>query len=163
MALVRVRRILLFLPLLTTLPCVPVAAAEPFPRVWINPGIYSWHFERNRGLRETNPGLGAEYVRSREHVFMGGTFINSEKERTKYAGYQWRPLQWKIADATITGGIFLGALNGYPRFRNGGWFVVPLPIVAIEYGRIGANFTFVPEIKGQLYGAIAAQIRFRVW
>ena len=61
-------------------------------QVWINPGLYSRHFERDRGLRENNTGLGAEVFVTREHGLLTGGYHNSNDAWTRYLGYQWRPL-----------------------------------------------------------------------
>ena len=139
------------------------SGAEFSPEVWVNPGVYSLHFDRNRNLREDNVGFGAEVLLTRDHALMAGTIINSDRERTHYVAYQWRPLHWKPADINVSAGAIVGAFDGYPRVRNGGWFVAPLPVVAIEGGRIGVNLTIVPSIKDRLYGAVAVQVKLRVW
>ncbi|HWQ37813.1 MAG TPA: hypothetical protein VNM24_04250 [Burkholderiales bacterium] len=137
---------------------------ESYPRIWLNPGFFSLHFDRTRDLREDNIGLGAEIVLHRNHALIGGTFINSERERTRYAAYQWRPLHWKAGDTTrVVAGVVIAALDGYPRVRDGDWFVAPLPLLAIESRRIGFNFSVVPTINDRVDGAVIAQIKVRVW
>ncbi len=138
-------------------------AADFAPQVWVNPGLYSLHFDRNKNLREDNVGFGAEARVAEDHVLMGGTFINSVRVRSHYAAYQWRPLHWKPAGIDVGAGIAVSAFDGYPGMRNGGWFVVPLPILAIEGRYVGVNLTVVPTIKNRLDGAVAAQIKIRIW
>jgi len=65
-----------------------VAAEESGPQVWLNPGIYSYHFDSSKGLRNNNIGVGAEVLLARDHVLMGGSFINSNRARTHYAAYE---------------------------------------------------------------------------
>ena len=140
------------------------AADEEFPpQVWINFGALSYHFDRSKDLRENNIGLGAEVLLARDHAVMAGTYLNSDNARTHYAAYLWRPLHWKPAYANVSAGVAVGAFDGYPRVGNGGWFVAPLPVLAIEGRYIGANFTIVPTIENHLYGAIAVQFKLRVW
>jgi hypothetical protein len=139
------------------------ADAEFSPQVWINPGLYSRHFDRGKDLREDNVGLGAEVSLAPDHVLMGGSFINSQRARTRYGAYQWRPLHWQLGDTNVSVGIIVGAFDGYPHYHDGSWFVAPMPVLAIEGKRIGANLTIVPSVKNVIDGAIAVQIKLRVW
>src|SRR4051812_40487156 len=97
------------------------AAQEPFrPRLWVNPGLFSYHFDRDKDYREKNWGLGAEYVFQRNHAAMIGTYINSENERSRYVGYQWRPLHWQPAGVELSAGVAVSLINGYPSMNDKG-------------------------------------------
>lgn len=139
-------------------------AADPQPpaQVWLNPGLYSYHFDRDADLRENNAGLGMEVLVARDHTLMAGTFINSEGERTRYGAYQWRPLHWRPAGVNVSAGVAVGAFDGYPRMRDGGSFVGIVPLLGIEGRRLGANVAIVPSIRGRLHGALAFQVKLRV-
>lgn len=138
--------------------------AEYSPQVWINPGIYSYHFDRNKNYRDNNIGAGAEVLITKNHGVMAGTFINSDNARSKYVAYQWRPLRWETFESfSVSAGVILGAFDGYPRMRDGGWFVAPLPLLAVEGKRFGANFTIVPNYGKRLHGAVAIQLKMKVW
>lgn len=139
------------------------AASESNPEVWLSPGFFSYHFDRNLALRENNWGVGAEVKLEPAHVLMAGRFLNSENERSRYLGYQWRPLNWQPGGTEIRAGVVIAALDGYPRVRNGGWYVAPLPIVSFEARRLGVNLTAVPTIEDRLHGALIVQIKLRVW
>jgi hypothetical protein len=139
------------------------APANLSPQVWLNPGIYSYHFDRSKNFREDNIGFGAEVRLTDDHALMAGTFINSDRARSYYGAYQWRPLHWRPAGVNMSAGITLGAFDGYPRYRNGGWFPAALPVLAVEYKRVGVNFFVVPTISNRLDGAVAVQIMLRVW
>lgn len=139
------------------------AGAEFTPQVWLNPGIYSYHFNRDLDLREDNVGVGAEVLVAPDHALMAGTFMNSNRARSRYGAYQWRPLHWQPSGINVHAGILVGAFDGYPRMRNGGWFVGAMPLLSVEGKRIGVNFTVVPTIKDRLDGAAAIQIKLRVW
>lgn len=140
-----------------------VHATDHEPRLWINAGVLSWHFDRAKDLREDNIGLGVEAVLRRDHAVMAGTFINSNRRRTRYAGYLWRPLHWKAAGADVTAGVAAGGFDGYPGYRNGGWFLAALPVVAIEGRRLGMNIYVVPTIRNRLDGALAFQFKASFW
>jgi hypothetical protein len=94
---------------------------------------------------------------------IGGTYINSNRARTHYGAYEWRPLHWQIAGLDVGAGVAVGAFDGYPNYRNGGWFVAPLPLLAIEGTRFGVNLSVIPTIKNRLDGALAIQVKLRVW
>lgn len=146
-------------------PCAhaQTAPAQWSPQVWLNAGTYSHHFDRSKDFREDNVGFGAEAWFAENHALMAGTFINSDRARSHYVAYQWRPLQWQLADFKFGAGITLGAFDGYPRYQNGDWFPAALPVFAIEYKRVGVNIFLVPTIRDRLDGAIALQFKLRVW
>jgi len=139
------------------------APAKWSPQVWLNAGTYSYHFDRNKDLREDNIGFGAEVWLSDDHALMGGTFINSTRMRSHYGAYQWRPLHWQLAGVKVGAGITLGALEGYPRYRDGGWFLAALPAISVEYERVGVNLFVVPTISNRIDGALSVQFKLRVW
>jgi len=139
-------------------------AAEPaFPaQVWLSPGLHSYHFDRDADLREDNTGFGVEVALAPRHAMMAGSFINSVGERSRYGGYQWRALQGRRFGLTLRAGVALGVLDGYPRMRDGGAFLVALPLLAVEGRYLGANLTVFPSIGDRLEGAIAVQVKLRV-
>jgi hypothetical protein len=138
-------------------------AAERWPQVWINPGIYSYHFDKDKDLRNNNVGFGAEVMLANEHALTVGSIINSNNARTHYAGYEWRPLHWKYSGVDVGAGILVGAFDGYPNYHDGGWFVAPVPMLSIEGRRLGANITIIPTYKDRFDGALAIQVKLRVW
>ena len=133
------------------------------PQVWINPGFFSYHFDRSKDFRKANWGWGVEVVFTPDHAGMAGNFLNSDGERSNYAAYQWRPLHWQPWGLQVSAGIALGTFDGYPKVNDGGWFVAPLPLLAVEGKRVGANFSIVPTIEDKVHGAIILQIKLRVW
>ena len=135
------------------------ADIEPPRQVWLNPGFFSWHFDRSENFREDNWGVGAEVVLAPDHAVMAGTFINSDRERSRYAAYQWRPLHWQTYGINVSAGIALGVFDGYQKMNNGGWFIGLLPLLAVEGKRVGANFSIVPTIKDRVQGAVVVQIK----
>ena len=132
-------------------------------KVWLNPGLYSLHFDRDKDLRDDNLGFGVEAVLAPQHALGAGTFINSNRERSRYVAYAWRPLRWNIGGVDFLGGVIVGAFDGYPRYRDGGWFVAPLPLLAVEGRRLGVNLSVIPTIRDRLNGAIAVQLKLRIW
>lgn len=160
MARSRLRKILIaFVVLVAT----NASADENYPTVWLNPGFYSYHFEQDVDLRENNIGFGAEIELSRNHVLTAGTFLNSDDERTRYGGYEWRPLHWQPAKTDVSFGLVIAALDGYPGVRDGDWFAAVLPIVSVQWKRLGFNLVAVPTIEDRLHGSVAIQVKLRVW
>ena len=139
------------------------AAAEFSPQIWLNPGLYSHHFKRNAGYRENNIGIGAEVLLTDDHALMAGSFINSDRQRSRYGLYEWRPLHWRVSGVKLSAGIAAAAFDGYPRYRDGGWFAAALPLLAVEGERIGINLALIPSIPNRLSGALAIQLKLRVW
>jgi hypothetical protein len=142
--------------------CVAIDA-QADPQVWVNPGIYSLHFDRDKDLRDDNIGLGVELVMAPEHAASAGTFINSNRARSRYLAYAWRPLRWELRGVDVALGVVAGAFDGYPNYRDGGWFVAPLPLLAVEGRRLGVNLSVIPTIRDRLDGALAIQLKLRVW
>ena len=150
------------LVLTLTLLAHGVAMGEPIS-LWVNPGVYSLHFDRDKDLRDENVGLGFELLPAPRHALMAGRYINSNRARSHYAAYAWRPLQRKVIGLDLFAGVVVGAFDGYPNYRDGGWFVAPLPLLALEGRRFGANFTIIPALADRLDGAIAVQFKLRLW
>ena len=132
-------------------------------QVWLNPGIYSQHFDSSKGLRNSNIGFGAEVKVAADHRVMAGTFINSNNQRSRYGAYEWLPLHWQWKGLQIGTGVVVGAFDGYPNYRNGGWFVAPVPVLAIEGESMGVNLTLIPTVANRFDGALALQFKLRVW
>jgi hypothetical protein len=139
-------------------------AADPRPvQLWLNPGSFSYHFNRDKDLSGKNTGFGAEMVLGEDHVLAAGTFNNSNRKQSHYGAYYWRPLHWETAGINVHAGVAAGAFDGYPNYHNGGWFPAALPMLSFEGGIVGANIFFVPTIKNRTDGAIAVQFKLRVW
>jgi hypothetical protein len=61
----------------------------------------------------------------------------------------------------FSGGLVVGAIDGYSITNDGGWFPGIVPMVSAEYGIVGANLAFIPHPKN---GAVVAlQLKLRVW
>ena len=132
---------------------------KPLQEVWINPGFYSYHFQRDKGLNDSNPGFGAEYRFSTVASATVGRFYNSDRYYSNYAGVYYQP--WQIGPVRI--GAVAGGFNGYPKMRNGGWFLAAIPALSVEYQRVGVNVAIVPTYKDRLYGAISVQLKLKVF
>ena len=126
-------------------------------KLWINPGFYSAHFNTDKGLRNSNPGLGVEAVFNEDWSATAGTFTNSDDARSNYLGAYYQPWHWGSYKAGVVGGVF----NGYPKAFDGGWFPALLPVVTWEGERFGLNIAFVPPLQNRLYGAISFQLKLR--
>ncbi len=141
-----------------TLGIFTVAESKPVSELWLNPGFYSYHFQRNKGFNDSNFGLGGEYRYSTTGSVTLGVFENSDRQTSHYAGWYWQPLGL----GPVRLGAIAGAIDGYPMW-NGGWFIAVIPTASIEYKYIGANLMFIPGYKDKLYGAITLQLKLRVF
>lgn len=138
------------------LPGLALAQVD-ISQVWINPGFYSLHFDRNKGLEDFNPGIGIEWPIDKTFSLTAGTFRNSDRERSNYAGLYVMPFEFY----GVKLGAVVGGFDGYPKTNNGGWFAALIPTAAIEGKHWGLNIAIIPSIKNRLYGAISFQLKYR--
>jgi hypothetical protein len=138
------------------LPAVAVAQVD-ISQVWINPGFYSLHFDRNKGLEDFNPGIGIEWPIDKAFSLTAGAFRNSDRKHSNYAGLYVMPFEFY----GVKLGAVVGGFDGYPNTNNGGWFAALIPTAAIEAKHWGLNIAIVPSIKNRLYGAISFQLKYR--
>ncbi len=54
-------------------------------------------------------------------------------------------------------------MDGYPKMKNGDWFLAMIPTASFEYKNFGANIMYVPSYQDRLYGAISVQLKFKVF
>lgn len=145
-----------------TAPSPACAAATPAPLLdasclWVNAGFYSAHFDREKNLRNPNPGLGLEYRLSSDWSLTAGRFTNSDNASSNYVGAYYQP--WAFAGARW--GVVAGAFNGYPKAFDGGWFPALIPTASWERGHLGLNVALVPPLQDRLYGALSFQFKLR--
>jgi hypothetical protein len=126
--------------------------------VWVTPGFYTHHFDRNRELRDANPGLGLEYRLSTDIRLTAGRFINSDNAYSSYLGFYYQPLRF----ASVQWGTAVGLFNGYPNAFGGGWFPAILPTATWEGRSLGVNVAFIPPLQNRLYGGVSLQIKYRL-
>lgn len=132
--------------------------SQPRSELWVNPGFYSYHFDRDEGLDDTNPGIGAEYRFSTVASATAGRFRNSDRAISNYLGVYYQPFSL----GPLRLGAVVGAFDGYPKHRDGGWFPALIPVVSVEYERVGVNFAIVPKYKDRLHGALTIQLKFKL-
>ncbi|MGR4869065.1 hypothetical protein ACIPRI_09395 [Variovorax sp. LARHSF232] len=131
--------------------------ASALSQIWINPGFYSYHFDRDKNLEDANPGLGIEWPINAQWSFTAGAFRNSDRERSNYIGAYFMPFEWQ----GVKFGAALGVFDGYPNYRGGDWFPAVIPTAAIEWRHWGLNIGFIPPYKDRLHGAISFQLKAR--
>lgn len=136
-----------------------VAKPEPITELWLNAGFYSYHFEQNKGLNNRNFGIGAEYRYATTGSIVAGTSNNSVRQRSRYAGWHWRP----ITLGPVYLGLVAGAVDGYPGVNNGGWFPIVIPAASFEYKSVGANLILIPGINENVYGALSLQLKVKLY
>ena len=133
--------------------------SKPISEVWLNPGFYSYHFESDLNLNNNNLGFGAEYRYSTRHSVTAGRFNNSDRQISSYAAWNWQPVEI----GSIRLGGLIGVIDGYPKTKNGEWFVIALPVASYEYKNLGINLTIVPSVKDLVYGAISLQLKLKLF
>ena len=138
---------------------ISIAKAEPISELWLNPGFYSYHFQKEKGFNNSNLGLGGEYRYTTTSSVMAGIFDNSDRQTSRYAGWCWQPIE--LGPSRF--GAVIGSIDGYPHMLNGSWFLAVVPTASFEYKNIGANLLIVPGYKDRVHGAISLQLKFRVF
>ena len=141
------------------LPPFTWTEVTPQRQLWVNPGFYSFHFDKNAGLNNANGGVGVEYRFSSRSSLTLGQFNNSDRVASHYAGMYWEPITW----GKVQLGAVIGAFDGYPHMLNGGWFPAVIPVASMEFERVGANIAFVPTLQNRLYGAVSVQLKVRLY
>jgi hypothetical protein len=136
-----------------------IIESKPVSELWLNPGFYSYHFQNEKELNNSNFGLGGEFRYSTVSSLTLGVFENSDRQTSHYAGWYWQP----VGVGPVRVGAVFGAIDGYPKMLNGGWFFAAIPAASIEYRYFGANLLFMPSYKDKLYGAISLQLKLRVF
>ena len=132
--------------------------SKPLNEVWLNGGFYSYHFQRDKGLNDSNGGFGGEYRFSSVASVTAGRFYNSDRYYSNYIGAYYQP--WAIGPVRI--GAAAGFFDGYPKMRDRGWFPAVIPTLSVEYERVGLNLGIVPSYKDRLYGAFSFQLKVKV-
>jgi hypothetical protein len=138
------------------LPGLALAQVD-ISQVWINPGFYSLHFDRNKGLEDANPGIGIEWPIDKTFSATAGRFRNSDRDYSNYIGLYVMPFEFH----GVKLGAVVGGFDGYQMTNNGGWFPALIPTAAIEGKHWGLNIAIIPSIKDKLYGAISFQLKYR--
>lgn len=132
----------------------PVALAD----VWVNPGFYSHHFDTSKNLNNNNHGLGIEVTMNNTYSLTAGVFENSDRQTSHYVGAYVMPFQM----GALKAGAAVGAFDGYPKMREGGWFPAVVPTLAIEGPRLGLNISYIPKISDRVNSALSFQVKFNL-
>ena len=132
---------------------------ETQSELWLNPGMMSYHFDRDRSFNSRNVGFGAEYRFSSVASATLGTYNNSYHESSKYIGAYWQPIQFGVFKLGAVAGIF----NGYSKTNDGGWFPGLIPALTYEGDRFGVNILMVPSIPDRVAGSLSIQFKFKAF
>jgi hypothetical protein len=127
--------------------------------VWLNPGLYSYHFDQQQDFNPINIGFGAEYQFSTVASITAGFYRNSHYQQSHYIGAYWQP----IAVGPFKLGMVAGLFNGYENTNNGGWFPAALPAISLEGELVGCNLMLIPTIPNRIAGSISLQFKIKVW
>ena len=128
-------------------------------QLWINPGMASYHFQKDQNLNGGNWGAGLEYRFNTVASVTVGRFYNSDRAYSNYAGVYYQP----IAIGSIKIGAVFGGFNGYPQTNNGGWFAAAVPALTWEGDWVGANVFLIPTVADRVHGAISLQLKLKVF
>ena len=87
--------------------------------LWLTTGFATYHFQSEKDLNGRNPGVGLEYRFADALSVTAGRFFNSDRQHSRYAGLYYQPWQYN----GVRLGAVVGGFDGYPKMRDGGWFV----------------------------------------
>ena len=138
---------------------VNVIEPQSKSEIWINPGMYSYHFQKDQNLNNNNWGVGLEYRFNTVASVTLGNFKNSDSGHSSYIGAYYQP----IAIGPLKIGVVAGGFNGYQSTNNGGWFPAVLPALTLEEGRFGANLFLIPTVGDRVHGAISLQLKVKLY
>jgi hypothetical protein len=142
----------------------PVSAApEHRHQAWLTSGFLSYHLEREPNYNENNRGIGLEWQFDEANVISAGVYRNSVRHRSHYVQYIWTPL----ALGPFRFGAAAGLLDGYPELNDGDIAVALIPVATLKFKLFGhdagVNFVYIPTIAEKVDGAIAMQLKVRVF
>ncbi|MED5618658.1 hypothetical protein [Ideonella sp. BN130291] len=149
-------------------PAIAQADASPavsgFEReLWVATGFRSHHTAHASRYNQRNDGLGLEWRWSPQVQFNAGHYRNSVRHGSTYAQVAWTPLDTALpSDFRVRGGASVGVINGYPKVRHGGYFATLVPVMSLEWQRVGINFLYIPSVGKRVDGAYAVQLKLRV-
>jgi hypothetical protein len=135
-----------------------LAAPAAMADVWLNPGFFSYHFDKEKNLNNNNHGFGVEASISKTYSLTAGVFENSNRATSHYIGAYVMPFQ----RGSFKAGAAVGGFDGYPNMREGGWFPAIVPTVAIEGRRVGLNISYTPKIGEKINSVVSFQVKFNV-
>ena len=138
---------------------INVVEPKPKSEFWINPGMYSYHFQKDQNLNNNNWGVGLEYRFNTVASATIGNYKNSDNGHSSYAGIYYQP----FAIGPLKVGVVAGGFNGYQSTNNGGWFPAVLPAITVEEGRFGVNVFFIPTVGDRVHGAISLQLKIKIY
>lgn len=142
-----------------SIPISDNAQTNTINEVWFTPGFYSHHFQGDQKFNDNNLGFGIEYRYSTTYAVTAGRYNNSVRKSTNYAALVVQPLSL----GPVRLGAVLGVINGYPEINNGNWFPLIIPVASYEYKNVGINLTYIPTIQDTIYGALALQLKLKIY
>lgn len=126
---------------------------------WGSVNLTSLHGHTKKPMNQRNFGLGIEYHRSDELIFLAGAYHNSHRRTSVYALAGWTPLRWGHARFGFTGGL----VNGYPNHNDGKVIPVATGLVRIEGERWGANIILIPPALKNTPLTLGFQVKYRFY
>ena len=141
--------------ILSVIIIVPECYAEKFfdkHEVIVSYGPGCKHFNGDDDLNESNNIMGASVDK-----WFGLTFVNSNDNRSWFAGRSFRTDKWKPLNENWFGrlNLHLGLLYGYEEDVPdvAGWTIAPIPTFEIGYKKVSMETMVVP-FDGGVVGII---------
>jgi hypothetical protein len=171
------------LPLLCVLSLAPFASGADEPpaaaasspadagdadthSLWLTSGFLSHHTGQSTRYHynQHNDGVGVEWHESASWQFNAGHYRNSVRHGSTYLQAAWMPLGLALGEGLrLKAGASLGVINGYPKVEHGRYFPTLVPALALESRRFGLNLVYIPSVGKKVDGALALQLKLRVF
>lgn len=117
----------------------------------------SYHLDRHRGYNEENHGIGFEHALTPDFRLAAGTFQNSIRRASNYAGAVYAPLEL----GPVRAGASFGLISGYAKHS----LLMLAPVVMVEGTNLGLNIIIVPPMdhgKVKTSGVLGFQLKWKL-
>jgi hypothetical protein len=94
----------------------------------------SHHVNQSANFNESNYGLGMRHYTTKDRYITAGTYINSEYNRSNYAGFGWE------TKGNLKLGLSVGLITGYSLLS-----VSPYIVPSIRHEGVSLIFLVYPE------------------
>jgi hypothetical protein len=106
------------------------------------------------GFNDRNPGVYARWADAQGDGFAAGTYLNSERAQSLWAGYAW---SWRMQALPISAGLTAGAVSGY---RTAKLLPLALPSAALHFGNTAARLSYIPKVEKRGAAALHFSIEY---
>jgi hypothetical protein len=122
----------------------PASAQESQERSALLPSTIGLHIGSRHsapGYNDHNLGIYARWANAQGDGFAAGTYLNSQRATSVWAGYAW---SWRMQALPLSAGLIVGGVSGY---RAAKIMPMALPSAALHWGNTAARLSYVPRVE----------------